>query len=106
MLDWRPLPIAGPCYGRVVLIAMLIAFMPAQAADTGKRWHGILPEDVPSFDPSGPTNTSAAVVEELIFDRLLTYDYLARPAKLVPMLAETMPVVSDEGRTWTVKIRK
>jgi len=88
------------------LLALLATDVNAQAADPAKRWRGILPEDVPSFDPSGPTNTSAAAVEELIFDRLLTYDYLARPAKLVPMVAEAMPVVSDEGRTWTVKIRK
>ncbi|HUH93649.1 MAG TPA: ABC transporter substrate-binding protein [Casimicrobiaceae bacterium] len=91
---------------RLALVAMLVAVTPAHAADPGKRWHGILPEDVPSFDPSGPTNTSAAAVEELIFERLLTYDYLARPAKLVPMLAEAMPVISDEGRTWTVKVRR
>ena len=43
---------------------------------------------------------------ELIFDRLLTYDYLARPATLVPMAAETMPAISDDGKTWTVKLRK
>ncbi len=90
----------------MLLVAMLAATVPAHAADPTKRWHGILSEDVPSFDPSGPTNTSAASVEELIFERLLTYDYLARPAKLVPMLAEAMPVVSDDGKTWTVRIRK
>jgi ABC-type transport system substrate-binding protein len=101
-----PLPIAPSSLGWVLLVAILVSVTPAHAADPAKRWRGILPEDVPSFDPSGPTNTSAAAVEELIFERLLSYDYLARPAKLVPMLAEVMPVVSDEGRTWTVKIRK
>jgi ABC-type transport system substrate-binding protein len=92
--------------GRFVLVAMLAAVTSTHAATPAKRWHGVLPEDVPSFDPSGPTNTSAAAVEELIFERLLTYDYLARPAKLVPMLAEEMPMVSDDRKTWTVKIRK
>ena len=33
---------------------------------------------------------------------LLTYDYLARPAKLVPMTAESMPEVSEGGRTYIV----
>ena len=80
--------------------------MSSEAADPNKRWHGILAEDAPGFDPSGPTNTSAASVEELIFDRLLTYDYLARPAKLVPMLAEAMPTNSSDGKAWTVKLRK
>ena len=80
--------------------------MSTEAADPNKRWHGILSEDAPGFDPAGPTNTSAAAVVELIFDRLLTYDYLARPARLVPMGAEAMPVISDGGKTWTVKLRK
>ena len=90
----------------LTLAAALIVATLAHAADPGKRWHGILSEDAPGFDPSGATNTSAAAVVELIFERLLTYDYLARPAKLVPMVAEAMPVVADEGKTWTVKLRK
>ena len=92
--------------GRLILFAILTAVTLAHAADPSKRWHGILPEDAPGFDPSGPTNTSAAAVVELIFERLLTYDYLARPAKLVPMAAEAMPTVTDEGKTWTVRLRR
>ena len=91
---------------RLTLIALLVVATIADAADPSKRWHGILSEDAPGFDPSGPTNTSAAAVVELIFDRLLTYDYLARPAKLVPMAAESMPSISDDGKTWTIKLRK
>jgi ABC-type transport system substrate-binding protein len=91
---------------RLTLIALLVAAMNAGAADPGKRWHGVMAEDAPGFDPAGATNTSAAGVEELIFDRLLTYDYLARPAKLVPMLAEALPRTSGDGRTWTVRLRK
>jgi ABC-type transport system substrate-binding protein len=87
-------------------LAILAAASVAFAADPAKRWHGILAEDAPGFDPSGPSNTTAASVEELIFDRLFTYDYLARPAKLVPLAAEAMPAVSDGGKTWTVKLRK
>ena len=79
----------------LTLAAALIVAAIAQAADPGKRWHGILSEDAPGFDPSGATNSSAAAVVELIFDRLLAYDYLARPAKLLPMLAEEMPAVAD-----------
>src|SRR6202030_2650323 len=41
-----------------------------------------------------------------IFDRLMTYDYLARPAKLVPRVAEAMPTISDQARTYVFKIRK
>jgi ABC-type transport system substrate-binding protein len=96
----------GTLVKRLPLIALFVFAMSSQAADPSKRWHGVVAEDAPGFDPSGPTNTSAAGIEELIFDRLLTYDYLARPAKLVPMIAEAMPVNSSDGKTWTVKLRK
>ncbi len=90
----------------VALVALVSTAALASAADPAKTWRGVLPEDPPGFDPAGPTNTSAAVVVELVFERLLTYDYLARPAKLVPMVAEAMPTVSDGGKTWTVRLRK
>jgi ABC-type transport system substrate-binding protein len=93
-------------FRRLTLFAILTVVTLAHATDPNKSWHGILPEDLPGFDPAGQTNTSAASVVELIFDRLLTYDYLARPAKLVPMAAEAMPSVTDEGRTWTIKLAK
>jgi ABC-type transport system substrate-binding protein len=48
----------------------------------------------------------SATVNEAIFERLLTYDYLARPSKIVPMVADGMPVVADNGKTYTFKITK
>src|SRR5258708_12720627 len=46
------------------------------------------------------------MVNEAIYDRLLTYDYLARPAKLVPSAAEALPQITDNGKTYTFKIKK
>ena len=89
----------------VTAIAALLS-SPALAADPKKVFRGALSDEPPGFDPAGATSASAASVFELIFDRLLTYDYLARPAKLVPMAAEAMPQSSDGGRTWTVRLRK
>ena len=42
-------------------------------------------------------------VIEAIFEPLLTYDYLARPAKLVPLTAEALPEIADDGKTYTFK---
>ena len=58
------------------------------------------------FDPVRVSDGYSATVNEAIFERLLTYDYLARPAKLAPMVAEAMPEVSDGGRTYTFRLRK
>jgi len=58
------------------------------------------------FDPVRISDGNSATINEAIFERLLTYDYLARPAKLVPMTVESMPEVSDDGRTYTFRLRK
>src|SRR5258708_5327811 len=46
------------------------------------------------------------MVNEAIYDRLLTYDYLARPAKLLPSAGEVRPQITDNWQTYTFKIKK
>ena len=58
------------------------------------------------FDPVKVQDYYSQEVNEGIFDPLMTYDYLARPAKLVPRAAEAMPTIADEAKTYTFKIRK
>ena len=41
-----------------------------------------------------------------IYEGLLEYDYLARPYKVKPLLAESLPEISEDGLTYTFKIRK
>ena len=90
----------------LLFLALVLFSALAGAADPVKSWHGALIEDPPGFDPAGHSSSSSTAITELIFDTLLTYDYLARPAKLVPKAAAAMPVVTDGGRTWTVSLRK
>jgi oligopeptide transport system substrate-binding protein len=58
------------------------------------------------FDPVKVQDYYSQEVNEAIFDPLLTYDYLARPAKLVPRTAEAMPTISDQAKIYTFKVRK
>src|SRR5258707_710113 len=58
------------------------------------------------FDPVRISDGYSSTINEAMFERLLTYDYLARPAKLVPMVAAAMPEVADDGRTYTFRLRK
>src|SRR3954466_8801635 len=62
-----------------------------QAAETG-------------FDPARVHDYYSQPTIEAIYDTLLTYDYLARPAKLVPNAA-AMPEVSADGRTFSILYR-
>jgi ABC-type transport system substrate-binding protein len=58
------------------------------------------------FDMVRTVNYYSGWISEAIYETLLTYDYLARPAKLVPKTAEAMPEIADGGKTYTFHIRK
>jgi len=58
------------------------------------------------FDPARESDRYSAFILEAIFDSMLTYDYLARPVKLIPNTVEAMPDVGDNGATYTFKIKK
>src|SRR5205085_2831440 len=90
----------------VVLAATALGCEPLLAADRNKVVRHVFPAAETGFDPAGAQDLYSATIEQAIFETLLTYDYLARPAKLVPGLAEAMPQVTDEGKTYTIKIRK
>lgn len=88
----------------VLLLACLAA--PAQAADPAKILRIAFQAAETGFDPAKISDYYSGTVIEAIFDPLLTYDYLARPAKLVPNTAEAMPAVSADGRTYTLRVRR
>jgi ABC-type transport system substrate-binding protein len=57
------------------------------------------------FDPAQLSDLYSRVVTSHIFDSPLTYDHLARPFKLKPLVAEAMPEVSADFRTFTFRIK-
>jgi ABC-type transport system substrate-binding protein len=87
------------------ILALLVAAS-ALAADPGKVLRISFPVAETGFDPVKVSDLYSNEVNEAIFERLLSYDYLARPAKLVPMTAESMPEVLDGGRTYVLHLRR
>ncbi|MCM5679002.1 ABC transporter substrate-binding protein [Schlegelella sp. S2-27] len=57
------------------------------------------------FDPAQISDLYSAIIAAHIFEAPLTYDYLARPARLVPQTAAAMPEVSADFTTFTVRIK-
>jgi len=57
------------------------------------------------LDPASASDNATLSLLENLFDPLLRYDYLARPAKLRPNTATAMPEVSADGLTYTFRIR-
>jgi ABC-type transport system substrate-binding protein len=58
------------------------------------------------LDPVRNSDIYSNAIIEQIYEPLLTYDYLARPAKLAPLTAESLPQVSEQGKVWLIKLRK
>ena len=57
------------------------------------------------FDPAQISDIYSRIVTANVFDSLYGYDYLARPVKVKPNVAMGMPLISDDFRTYTVKIK-
>lgn len=91
--------------GRLLLILLIAAAGTGWAAKTEKTLHLELSSAETGFDPVMTSDLNTASIEQQLFESLLTYDYLARPARLIPRLAEAMPVVQDQGRTWTFRLK-
>lgn len=58
-----------------------------------------------SFDPAQITDLYSRTVAAGIFDAPLEFEFLARPARLRPNTAASMPEVSPDFRTFTFRIR-
>lgn len=87
------------------LVAGLLA-LPAAGADMSKVIRHVFPAAETGFDPAGAQDLYSGTIEQAIFETLLTYDYLARPAKLVPLTAEALPQITENGKVYTLKVRK
>lgn len=88
---------------KLALLAFLlscVAAAPSYAADMNKTLRYAFPVAETGFDPIVVSDLYSNTVIEGIFDAMLTYDYLAQPAKLVPNTLTAMPEVSDNGTTY------
>src|SRR5256714_15621296 len=93
-------------FGAALVLPALALSAVSYAADMSKTLRITFQVAETGFDPTRTSDYYSGMVIEAIFDRLLTYDYLARPAKLVPLAAESLPQITDNGKTYTFRIKK
>src|SRR6195256_3312894 len=96
----------SPWFGAALVLSAAVLSGVSQAADMSKTLRVTFQVAETGFDPTRTSDYYSGMVIEAVFDRLLTYDYLARPAKLVPLAAESLPQVTDNGKTYTFKLKK
>jgi ABC-type transport system substrate-binding protein len=88
---------------RCLVVALLALALPAAAADKTLRLQMLA--DVESLDPARAGSLSSLNTIAPLYHQLLTYDYLARPIRMIPYAAEALPQVSADGRTYTLRVR-
>ena len=92
----------------VALFSTVIVFAPLGNAKTPAQADKVLriafeaPDD--GFDMVKTFNFYSGNVADVIFERLLQYDYLANPVKLVPATAQSMPVIKENGKVYIFKL--
>src|SRR5207247_6622626 len=99
-------------YRRVVRAAIrwlatvaLFASCLAGAADPAKILHIALPRAETGFDPAMASEIYSSAVIAAIMEPLLTFDYLARPAKVIPLTAAALPEITDNGKADMFRIK-
>src|SRR5471030_733323 len=83
-------------------LALPVAAVPPEAPLKVLRY--ILPAAETSLDPATGRDLYTGHITEAIFERLYTYDYLARPVKLAPQTAAALPEVSADGKTYLIHL--
>ena len=94
------------CLQMFCLLGLSATAQAASSADPAKIIHMAFDTGDDGFDMVHTQSLYSGYVAEGIFETLLTYDYLASPARLVPKTAEAMPLVTDEGTSYTFRIKK
>src|ERR1700674_5384064 len=100
-LPWRS------CCGLVVaaIFAAIFPAISAGAADLSKTLRTAYIAAETGFDPAASSDLYSDSVQRAIFDTLYGFDYLARPYRRTMRTAAAMPEVTDEGRTWTMRVK-
>ena len=57
------------------------------------------------FDPQRTEDRYSVGIQENLFESLITYDWLARPVKLVPLAVEAVPTGEEGGTRFTFRIK-
>jgi oligopeptide transport system substrate-binding protein len=65
-----------------------------------------LTSQIPTLDHANSYDTVSAEVIYQIHEPLYEYEYLIRPYTLKPLVADSLPIISNNGKTYRFKIKK
>jgi oligopeptide transport system substrate-binding protein len=97
-------------FGYLALVGALICFLgfslvltPPRRSDT---YYTFYIANLKTLDPAEINDVESAGIVGNIFETLYNYEYGVEPYRLFPQLAADMPLMSADGKTMTIKLRK
>lgn len=64
-----------------------------------------LSSEISTLDPVGSYDTVSATVVYQVYESLYEYHYLKRPFSIQPLLARELPIIENDGKRFTIKLR-
>ena len=88
-------------------LVLICGSAPAQTAppSPAKVLRYAFPIAETGFDPAQISDLYSRTITANIFESPLTYDYLARPARIKPQTAQALPEISDDFKRFIFRIR-
>lgn len=90
----------------MVFSLLLLSCLKKEDAKNNKTLKIALSSEFSTLDPANSfDNVSGAVIYN-IYEQLYEYHYLNRPYELKPLLAESMPIIENQGKRYIIKLKK
>jgi ABC-type transport system substrate-binding protein len=99
------LVVAALVFGPVFLLSMR-ADRESERFEGKSVLYNSYPEKIKTIDPTLCGDTISATMQGNVYEPLYGYHYLKRPVEVIPVLAESMPEISADGLTYTIRIRQ
>jgi len=91
----------------IVGMMVILSGCKKKADDNGQMVkYQSLPVKIKTMDPGNIGDVYSSRVTAQYIECLYQYHYLKRPYEIIPMLAESMPQISKDGLSYTIKIKK
>ena len=79
---------------------------PQDSYDGQMTRYAAIAAKVRGLDPGDIGDVTSSAIASQCFETLYQYHYLKRPYKVIPCLAESMPQISEDGLSYTIKLRQ
>ncbi|ATH06524.1 hypothetical protein BIY24_00765 [Halobacteriovorax marinus] len=91
---------------KVLLLIFTISLFSCKKKDDSNTLNVSISGEISTLDPANSYDTISASIVYQGYEPLYEYHYLKRPYTIQPLLAEAMPIIEDNGRKYTIKIKK